>query len=205
MTSQQCLQILRTVKDVAFASVDAQGDPQVHIIDVMLIEEERLYFCTARGKDFYQQLIAHPHIAIVGMNKDFQMVRLSGEARHLDDQKYWIDRIFAENPSMCDIYPGDSRYILEAFCINTGELSFFDLGRSPIEREQLPLGDGTPSLNGFVILESCIGCGTCMRICPQQAIRKGTPYVIQDAHCLHCGLCRERCPMQAIKKRGEER
>ena len=112
------------------------------------------------------------------MNKDFQMVRLSGEARHLDDQKYWIDRIFSENPSMCDVYPGDSRYILEAFCIDTGELSFFDLGRSPIEREQLPLGDGTPSLNGFVI---------------------------QDAHCLHCGLCRERCPMQAIKKRGEER
>ena len=139
------------------------------------------------------------------MNKDFQMVRLSGEARHLDDQKYWIDRIFSENPSMCDVYPGDSRYILEAFCIDTGELSFFDLGRTPIEREQLPLGDGTPSLNGFVIQESCIGCGTCMRICPQQAIRKGTPYVIQDAHCLHCGLCRERCPMQAIKKRGEER
>ena len=178
MTSQQCLQILRTVKDVAFASVDAQGDPQVRIIDVMLIEEDRLYFCTARGKDFYQQLIAHPRIAIVGMNKDFQMVRLSGEARHLDDQKYWIDRIFAENPSMYDVYPGDSRYILEAFCIDTGELSFFDLGRTPIEREQLPLGDGTPSLNGFVI---------------------------QDAHCLHRGLCRERCPMQAIKKRGEER
>lgn len=177
MTSQQCLQILRTVKDVAFASVDAQGDPQVRIIDVMLIEEERLYFCTARGKDFYQQLIAHPRIAIVGMNKDFQMVCLSGEARHLDDQKYWIDRIFAENPSMCDVYPGDSRYILEAFCIDAGELSFFDLGRAPIEREQLPLGDGTPALNGFVI---------------------------QDAHCLHCGLCQERCPMQAIKKRGEK-
>lgn len=176
MTSQQCLQILRTVKDVAFASVDAQGDPQVRIIDVMLIEEDRLYFCTARGKDFYQQLIAHPRIVIVGMNKDFQMVRLSGEARHLDDQKYWIDRIFSENPSMYDVYPGDSRYILEAFCIDTGELSFFDLGRTPIEREQLPLGDGTPSLNGFVI---------------------------QDAHCLHCGLCREHCPMQAIKKRGE--
>ena len=83
MTSQQCLQILRTVKDVAFASVDAQGDPQVRIIDVMLIEEDRLYFCTARGKAFYQQLIAHPRIAIVGMNRDFQLVRLSVHVRRL--------------------------------------------------------------------------------------------------------------------------
>lgn len=56
MTAQDCLEILRTVKDAAFATVDSAGQPQVRIIDVMLTEREKLYFCTARGKDFYREL-----------------------------------------------------------------------------------------------------------------------------------------------------
>ena len=50
MTAQDCLEILRSVKDAAFATVDGKGCPQIRIIDVMLVEEEKLYFCTARGK-----------------------------------------------------------------------------------------------------------------------------------------------------------
>ena len=61
MNTQKCLEILREVKDVAFATVDESGMPQVRIIDVMIIEEEKLYFCTARGKDFYQQLSKKIH------------------------------------------------------------------------------------------------------------------------------------------------
>ena len=56
MTAQDCLEILRSVKDAAFATVDGKGCPQIRIIDVMLVEEGKLYFCTARGKDFYRQL-----------------------------------------------------------------------------------------------------------------------------------------------------
>ena len=56
MNVQRCLEILREVKDVAFATVDEKGLPQIRIIDVMLVENEKLYFCTARGKDFYSRL-----------------------------------------------------------------------------------------------------------------------------------------------------
>lgn len=38
MNIEKCLEILREVKDVAFATVDEQGMPQVRIIDVMIIE-----------------------------------------------------------------------------------------------------------------------------------------------------------------------
>ena len=41
---------------------------------------------------------------------------------------------------MNDVYPGESRYILEAFCIAEGEVEFFDLGKSPIYRETFTLG-----------------------------------------------------------------
>ena len=205
MKIQDCLQILREIKDVAFATVDEKGMPHVRIIDVMLVEEGRLYFCTSRGKDFYRQLICSGRVAITGMNSEYQMVRLSGGVRKLDDQKKWIDRIFEENPSMNDVYPGESRYILEPFCIEDGQAEFFDLGKNPIFRESFALGNETAPEKGFVITEACIGCGKCMRNCPQQCISSGMPYAISQEHCLHCGLCYENCPVQAIERRGEEK
>ena len=202
MTAQNCLEILRSIKDAAFATVDEKGLPQVRIIDVMLIEEEKLYFCTARGKDFYRQLAASGHVAVTGLNKEWQMVRLSGKAHKLSEQKKWIDRIFEENPSMNDIYPKESRYILEAFCIDNGQIEFFDLGKSPICRESFSLGNIEAVKKGFEITDACIGCGICKKNCPQQCISSGSPFTINQQHCLHCGLCRENCPVQAIQKRG---
>lgn len=227
INAQKCLDILREIKDVAFATVDEDGKPQVRIIDVMIVEDEKLYFCTGRGKDFYSQLVANGDVAITGLNKEFQMVRLSGKAEKLADQKHWIDRIFEENPVMNGVYPGESRYVLEPFCISTGELEFFDLGVSPIFRESFTLtgekggssaassegsaeiavagntgAGGTFSKKGFFITDACIGCGKCRRNCPQQCIDEGKPFFINQEHCLHCGLCFENCPVQAIVKRG---
>ena len=81
----------------------------------MLFEGEKIYFCTARDKDFYAQLMRDGNVAVTGMNREYQMIRLRGKARRLDDQKLWIDRIFAENPSMNSVYPDDRRYVLEPF------------------------------------------------------------------------------------------
>ncbi|WP_040196879.1 4Fe-4S binding protein [Candidatus Soleaferrea massiliensis] len=201
MTAKDCLKILRTVKDAAFATVDGEGRPQVRIIDVMLVEDERLYFCTARGKDFYRQLLDTGWTAVTAMNHNFQMVRLSGQAEQLREQKKWIDRIFEENPVMNEVYPGQSRYILEPFCIEAGQLEFFDLGKTPIYRESFAIGNAPKPVKGFVITEDCIGCGTCLQSCPQACIEAGNPYLIRQEHCLHCGLCVEACPAGAIQRR----
>lgn len=87
MNAERCLQILREIKDVAFATVDDKGMPQIRIIDIMLVEDEKVYFCTARGKDFYAQLMRDGNVAVTGMNREYQMIRLNGKARRLDDQK----------------------------------------------------------------------------------------------------------------------
>lgn len=203
MNAEKCLQILREIKDVAFATVE-NGLPQTRIIDIMLAEGEKLYFCTARGKDFYHQLITDGNVAVTGMNKRYQMIRLSGRAKKLDNNKNWIDRIFDANPSMNEVYPDDSRYILEAFVIDNGQVEFFDLGVKPINRLYFSLGEAKMEEKGFFISDKCISCGKCKRLCPQQCIKRGKPYVIQQEHCLHCGLCAETCPANSIVRKGKK-
>lgn len=203
MNAQECLQLLRDVRDCTFATVDEQGRPQARIIDVMIVEEGALYFCTSRGKDFHAQLERDGHVTIVGMNERWQTVRLEGVARKLDEQRSWIDRIFEENPTMNTVYPGEARYILDAFCIDAGEIEFFDLGDHPIERERMAFGgEAAPEVRerGFRIGDGCIGCGICKANCPQECIDEGAPFRIQAEHCLHCGLCWENCPVQAIER-----
>lgn len=73
MKKQDLLQELRNIRSVAMASVDAQGNPKNRIIDVMLADENAIYFCTARGKAFYQELMMKPVIAITGMNASWQI------------------------------------------------------------------------------------------------------------------------------------
>lgn len=200
MNAQKCLEILREVKDVAFATVDEKGIVQNRMIDVMIVENEKLYFCTSRGKNFYRQIMTNGQVAITGMNKAFQMVRLNGTVKKMEEHKKWIDRIFEENPSMNAVYPGESRYVLEAFCIDNGSIEFFDLGKEQIVRESFKLGNTVVKKSGFIITDCCIHCGKCERICPQKCI---TEYKIDQKHCLHCGLCVEECPVRAIRKRGE--
>lgn len=48
--------------------------------------------------------------------------------------------------------------------------------------------------------EKCIACGTCVRVCPVEAvsIREGGKAVIDTETCIGCGECVAVCPVQAI-------
>ena len=91
-----------------------------------------------------------------------------GRAERLADaeQHAMIDRIFEENPSMNEVYPGDTHYILEAFVIAEGSIEFSDLRQSPICCESLALEKASVTEKDFFITEVCIGCGTCASLCP---------------------------------------
>lgn len=202
MSVQHYFGMLRAMKDVAFATTAEDGTPRVRIIDVMLVEDEKLYFLTASGKDFYRELMTTGRVAITGLNKEWETVRLWGKVKNVGQEL--LGRIFQENPSMNSVYPGDSRYILEVFCLYEGEGEYFCLATEPIVRRPFSFGQKTHTLKGFEITESCIGCGICAAACPQQAIEEGVPYVISQEHCLHCGLCFRDCPVQAIERRSGE-
>ena len=55
--------------------------------------------------------------------------------------------------------------------------------------------------------ENCIGCGTCVEICPMHTIDLvDTIAQINESKCIGCGLCAHHCPEEAIElKRIENR
>ncbi len=50
-----------------------------------------------------------------------------------------------------------------------------------------------------IIDEKCIGCGTCVNICPMETIHlEDTIAVLNENKCIGCGLCVHHCPEEAI-------
>ena len=199
METKVYLKMMREVKDFAFATIGEDGRPAVRIIDIMLAEDDCLYFLTARGKEFYRQLTEQKFAAMTGMTKNWEMLTLRGRVRQVGQEM--LGPIFEANPSMNDVYPGDSRNILEVFCLYEGQGEYFNLSKTPIFRETFFVGNPTEHKKGFCITDACIECGICAQACPQQCIEEGTPYRIRQQNCLHCGLCAEQCPAAAIAER----
>lgn len=53
--------------------------------------------------------------------------------------------------------------------------------------------------------QKCIGCGECIRACPQHAIAADENGLhIDREHCRHCGSCAQACPAKAMQWYGRE-
>lgn len=181
MNAEICLKKLQYVGVLAFATVDSQGNPQIRNISAIHYEPDALYFFTARGKDFCQELLEDGRVQILA---------------------YTRYKVFQEQPYLANVYPGNTREIGIVFEIRDGAIEYFNLGVRPIFRESYTIGQGNVTLKGYQITEDCIGCGTCIEHCPQGCIEAGQPYRIQQEHCLHCGSCFEQCPVSAVKRLG---
>lgn len=205
MDAKTCLQKLQYVGVLAFATVDEYGNPQIRNISAIHYEPDAMYFFTARGKNFCKELLADGRVQILGYTKYKEMIRLSAKAEPVAEEKqeHWIDTIFEEQPYLINVYPEDTRKLAGiVFQITDAEIEYFHLGVNPIFRESYVIGKGHISFKGYQITDACIGCGNCVKNCPQRCIEKGNPYKIQQEHCLHCGNCHEVCPVKAVERMG---
>ena len=181
------------------ATIGKDGHPQTRAIYMMLWDAKGVYFLTAKGKEFYVQLMEQGYIALSAV-WDKKAISLRGKVQNIYQEK--LDEIFEKNTYMQQIYPGDTRNALEVFCLYEAEGEYFDISDpAHIVRVSIVIGKKETKETGYFIGEGCIGCKLCYKVCPQKCINiDQIPVVIDQHHCLHCGRCAEACPKQIIHK-----
>ncbi len=203
--------IVEEVHTVIVATVDDGGLPVTSAIDMMDYDESGLYFLTAKGKSFYSRLKDKGYMSLTGIKGEDTMscvaVSVRGNVREVGSD--YLPRLFAKNPYMNEIYPTEqSRQALTVFKLCEGSGEWFDLSKKPIERASFSFGNAKEKRDGYLITDSCIGCGSCVEVCPQSCIiTDDIPYVIEQEHCLHCGNCHSVCPVGAVIRgdKGDEK
>lgn len=203
MNAQTCIEKLGYVGVLNFATVDADGAPQVRNISAIHYEGTDLYFLTARGKPFARQLLRDGRVQISGYTRFKETIRLSGRALPVPEaeQIRWRNVIYAEQPYLENVYPGETKNIDTIFVIKDYTIEYFCLSTQPITREYFAVGNAEIRPKGYEIDELlCVACGTCAGVCPQSAVAAGETYRILPNHCLHCGNCFDICPVGAVER-----
>ena len=138
MNAQICLQKLKLCGVLSFATVDKTGAPQIRCISAIHYEQNSLYFFTARSKAFCDELLSDGRVQILAYTRFKEMIRLSGKAMPAENQEEKINTIFAEQPYLANVYPGDTRNIGIIFELKNFTLEYFNLGVNPIFQKPIP-------------------------------------------------------------------
>ena len=172
----------------------------------MDVDDNSIYFLTAKGKGFYERLKKREFLSLTGLKGETTMssvaVSIRSKVKELGAEP--LHRLFEKNPYMYDIYPTEeSRSTISVFQIYEGTGEWFDLSKKPIERASFTFGGAKEMEDGYIVTDKCIGCKLCYSKCPQKCIDiSSKPVVINQSNCLHWGNCYEICPARAIIKRG---
>jgi NADH:ubiquinone oxidoreductase subunit F (NADH-binding)/(2Fe-2S) ferredoxin/NAD-dependent dihydropyrimidine dehydrogenase PreA subunit len=77
---------------------------------------------------------------------------------------------------------------------------FQDEYQTHVKDKKCPAGICKDLIEYFVLEDKCTGCGACLKLCPQQAIKgePKNPHTIDPSKCIRCGVCRDACPFEAI-------
>lgn len=198
MSTKTYLKILvEDIHSAVVATIDRDRHPVTRCIDMMLYDDNGVYFLTAKGKEFYTQLMEQQYISLSAVSGK-RCISLAGRVENIGSKK--LDEIFRKNAYMQDIYPENTRSALEVFRIFEAHGNFFDISDpGHVTRGTFSIGKTAPETGGYRISGRCNGCGKCLSACPQSCIDLSrAPAVIEQNQCLHCGNCVSVCPAGAI-------
>lgn len=198
MNKEKFLEDIVKIHSVSVATIDSDNKPSIRIIDMMYIEDNQLYFLTARGKNFYKELKNNNYIALSCQkyNKSYVLKGYVEKVNH----KY-LDILFNHNRYMWGTYPKNTRDILEVFKIYKWSGEYFDVTSKPITRLSFSHNMDVINKGTFFVTDKCINCGKCLTVCPQKCIEFiNNKANIKAENCLRCGACKEICPVKAINQ-----
>lgn len=198
MDKKQFLEDIIRIHSVSVATIDSNGKPTIRIIDMMYLEDDCLYFLTARGKNFYQEITKDNYIALSCQKYNKSYV-IKGYVEQVDHK--YLDILFNKNKYMWGTYPRNTRDVLEVFKIYKWSGEYFDVTSKPITRLSFSNNMEEIKKGTFFVNDKCISCKKCIVICPQKCIDYSTGKAyIKNKNCLRCGACKEVCPVNAIEQ-----
>lgn len=190
---ETAFQLLKEIRNVALATVN-QNKPSIRIVVIAYIQDDIIYFMTARGKPMYRQLKKNPYISIVGKANNDITVRVEGKVKFMEDKQFLFDLIKGHD----GMYGGKTD-ILEMFYMESGNGEILDLTKRAPKRFFFAFGGAKPKNQGYYVVDKCNNCGICLDTCVTGALSKGDAYVIDPYRCINCGRCAQKCPKKAIK------
>ncbi len=86
--------LVNDIHSTVIATIDNENKPVTRVIDMMLYDDQGVYFLTAKGKEFYKQLMAQKYIAL-SATKNKISISLRGYIENIGYEK--LDEMFDKN------------------------------------------------------------------------------------------------------------
>lgn len=126
---QSVVKFLNEHPNGCLATVE-EGKPKARPFGFMLEEGGKLYFCTAKTKEVYQQIKANPYVEFTSTSPEFAWIRLSGQVAFSNDLKI-KEKIIENNELVKSIYQTADNPIFEIFYIERGKAVIADFSGQP--------------------------------------------------------------------------
>jgi len=126
---REVIDFLRANSTVFLATSD-KGAARVRPFQFQFEQDGRLWFCTAKSKETYAQLVADNRLELSCCSKDMVTLRLAGTAV-LEDNPAVKKRILDGNALVRSIYGAPDNPDFTTFSIDHGRAILFDFSGNP--------------------------------------------------------------------------
>ena len=114
------------------STIGFDGKPRNRPFMFAGVFENKFWYCTAIGKDVYQQLVANPFTQISVSSADFKWVRMLGKVRFSNEESL-KKQIYDANPILHNLYKGHLDEKFTIFTLDDYDVEFNSFSEPPLK------------------------------------------------------------------------